>query len=1000
MYKLIDWFDNRTGARRLLHEALYENVPYGARLRYATGSMLVFAFVTQAITGLFLWMAYSPSSQTAWESVYYIQYEMTGGWLLRGIHHFMASAMMVVLGLHLIQVIFDGAYKAPREVNYWLGLVLMQIVMGLGLTGYLLPWDQKGYWATNVATNLMTLVPFVGQDIQQVVLGGTDYGHHTLTRFFALHAGVLPALLMIFLALHIAVFRRHGLHPVIRANKPDQSFWPYQVFWDSIGCLVLLVLVLLSAIHFDVGGALSGSLTAEHRGAELMAPADRSAPYDAARPEWYFLFLFQLLKYFDGPEGSINSEFVGALVLPGLIMTVLALAPIIAWFKGGHKFNVAFLCVLIVGAGALTFIAMREDANNPSFQLAQKKAVHEAERAIELVQRRTKDDDGNASPPQMIPKDGAVSLVRNDPLMQGPVLFERHCASCHAFEGPVETPAEAEAEHLVETLRLTRFQMPVVTEATEEEPARVVRKDGKVLYEDPSLGAANLYRFASREWLEGLLDPEQISRRDVLEPEKSSDPKIAEEEDNPANYRRRIVSPYFGDTAHKDGRMAEWVKSYYGEFPAQIAKAQGALDAIAKDLKNLPQDADEAAKVEASLKEEQTKKQAELAGLKKQNDQRLADRQAIIVALSAQAQLGYQRPLEIEDSAQIERGLVLMKQTCATYCHRVGDTGQLGLAPDLTGYGSYEWMLGMVSEPTHERFYRNENDRMQSYAADLQHPERNAVKISELSMIVDWLRFDTYEPQAGRFVQPHSALDAEIAVRSARTLTAEPEPLVGQVSTVGEERTARAEALFTSNCSACHSKVDADGQGIVSKRPSAPNLEGFGSRDWLAGLLNPEKIQSRHYFGATRHKDGDMVGFVEDSLADLDEEQQENLTALIAALSAEAALPAQAEADAKAKEDGLIEKGSTALVDEFSCTDCHQWHDNENSGAPDLIGWASREWLVGMISNPTAERFYGSGNDRMPEFHSKDHPINLLSKDDLTLLARWLRGEDLSKDAD
>ena len=145
--------------RDFVHEALYERIPGGARWRYVWGSTLVFAFVVQVITGVFLWMAYSPSTQTAWESVYYIQHEMQGGWLLRGMHHFMAQAMVVLLALHLMQVVIDGAYRAPREVNFWLGLILMQIVLGLSLTGYLLPWDQKGYWATKVATNLMSLVP-------------------------------------------------------------------------------------------------------------------------------------------------------------------------------------------------------------------------------------------------------------------------------------------------------------------------------------------------------------------------------------------------------------------------------------------------------------------------------------------------------------------------------------------------------------------------------------------------------------------------------------------------------------------------------------------------------------------------------------------------------------------------------------------------------------------------------------------------------------------------
>ena len=127
--------------------------PGGSRWRYVWGSTLVFTFFVQVVTGLFLWMAYSPSAHTAWESVFHIQYQMQGGWLLRGLHHFTAQAMVVLLVLHLMQVVIDGAYRAPREVNFWLGLILMQIVLGLSLTGYLLPWDQKGYWATRVATN-------------------------------------------------------------------------------------------------------------------------------------------------------------------------------------------------------------------------------------------------------------------------------------------------------------------------------------------------------------------------------------------------------------------------------------------------------------------------------------------------------------------------------------------------------------------------------------------------------------------------------------------------------------------------------------------------------------------------------------------------------------------------------------------------------------------------------------------------------------------------------
>ena len=143
-------------------EVLLEPIPGGARWRYVWGSTLVFTFAVQVITGLFLWTAYSPSAQTAWESVYFIQDVMSYGWLVRGIHHYSAQAMVVLMALHLIQVIVDGAYRAPREINFWLGLILMQIVFGLSLTGYLLPWDQKGYYATQVSTEIMGAAPVVG----------------------------------------------------------------------------------------------------------------------------------------------------------------------------------------------------------------------------------------------------------------------------------------------------------------------------------------------------------------------------------------------------------------------------------------------------------------------------------------------------------------------------------------------------------------------------------------------------------------------------------------------------------------------------------------------------------------------------------------------------------------------------------------------------------------------------------------------------------------------
>ena len=365
MSKFLDWLDSRTGCRGFVHEALYEAIPGGSRWRYVWGSTLVMVFAAQVITGIFLWMNYSPSAQTAWESVYFIQYQMPGGWLLRGLHHFFSQAMVVLLALHLMQVVVDGAYRAPREVNFWLGIVLMLIVLGLSLTGYLLPWDQKGYWATRVATNLMSVVPGVGGDMQQLVVGGPDYGHHTLTRFFALHAGVLPALLVFFLVLHVALFRRHGITWKQPARRPEAAFWPDQVLKDAVASLAVLVVVLVLVVHplrFFLGEH-SGPIDVTELGAELGAPADPSNPYAAARPEWYFLFLFQFLKLFEG--WGATGELFGAVVLPTLALGVLCLMPILGRWKLGHRFNVAFTLILLAGIAVLTLAAYNEDYRAP-----------------------------------------------------------------------------------------------------------------------------------------------------------------------------------------------------------------------------------------------------------------------------------------------------------------------------------------------------------------------------------------------------------------------------------------------------------------------------------------------------------------------------------------------------------------------------------------------------------------------------------------------------------
>ncbi len=974
--QMSQWLDRRIGYNKMLADALYEPIPGGARWRYITGSMLVFAFAVQAITGIFLWMAYSPSSQTAYESVYYIQHEMTGGWLLRGLHHFMAQAMVVVMGIHLLQVIVDGAYRAPREVNYWLGLVLMQIVMGLGLTGYLLPWDQKGYWATNVATNLATLVPVVGKDLQLLAVGGSEYGHHTLTRFFAMHTGVLPALLVIFLAAHIAVFRKHGITTHPRPGDQNEYFWPKQVLFDAVGCLVLLAIVLLCVIHWDLPNAAAGKLPLAHQGAELGAPADPSEPYDAARPEWYYLFLFQLLKYFHG-----NTEIIGALVIPGIVMTILALAPFIGLSNAGHKFNIAFILFLIAGAGVLTALALNEDANNPDFQKAKILAHQNAQRTYDLINRREWQVDtevpanSKLSDKRFIQRAGAVDILRNDPLTQGPRLFGQHCASCHDYRDPhavgaANTATKQESEnasarkeisahehHPVASFHFANQKLNPKTTGEGEEIKVVRDAAGKVVYPDelPYSGAPNLFGFASREWIKGFLTPEKLTAVTTGEPVPSTVEKIAKNKEHPDNHQKPIIADYFGHTNHRTGRMVDWLKSH-------------------------------------------------ATGLnKKGDDDKFVPVDAIVAALSAQAQLRSQAEVDSKDREMIAAGVQLIQQNCTNGCHRFGDVGELGLAPDLTSYGSYEWMMGLVADPTHERFYHKQNDRMPSFAKNLDNPHKNSVSIRELSLIVAWLRGDYYKTDDKQPRLPPTEEYAKRVVRESMTGEDPPElKIVGAPKQIqAPTLTEQAAALFSANCSQCHNHTDAAGSGIVSKQPSAPNLHGFGSRPWLAGLFDPQQIVGDKYFGKTKHFGGDMVNFVKDNLAELDDDGKKKVNDIIVALSAEAQLPAQAEADKTATDDGTAERGRTAIETSFaqsSCVDCHKFRDKGDLGAaPDLTGWASQAWLERFIADPAHADLYGEGNDRMPAFTKAGPGAKgaLLTKEEVTLIAKWLRGEKL-----
>ena len=402
---LTNWLDDRTGYKAIAHHALEEPIPGGARWKYVFGSALTSTFMIQLFTGILLMFSYSPSAQTAWGSVYYINNVMTWGWIIRGIHHFGSQAMVILLVLHMIQVLIAGAYRAPREINWWFGMGLMFVTLGFSLTGYLLPWDQKGYWATKVATNIAGGAPVLGEYIQKAIVGGTDYGNQTITRFYGLHVGVLPASLAILLVGHIYMFRKHGVTHSPR-HTGTESFWPKQVFMDVAASL--LVVGVLFALVFYYGGA------------DLDAPADPSRSDYPARPEWYFLSLFQMLKLFPG-----SREMIGTIVVPSAILVVLMAMPLFDKIlpRGfAHFLACSVVFALVGGAGYLTLTAMKEDASNWEF-LAQREGADEAaHRANELAR------DG-------ITPAGPAYLLSADPAYNGRRVLEAKCLSCHYYGG-------------------------------------------------------------------------------------------------------------------------------------------------------------------------------------------------------------------------------------------------------------------------------------------------------------------------------------------------------------------------------------------------------------------------------------------------------------------------------------------------------------------------------------------------------------------------------------
>jgi quinol-cytochrome oxidoreductase complex cytochrome b subunit len=303
--KLWTWLDERIGLAELEKLAKKKQVPvhrYG--VWYYLGGMTLFLFVVQVISGILLLFYYRPSAEEAYESVQFLMAEVEFGWLIRSIHAWSANLMIFALFVHLFSVLLLKAYRPPREVTWFSGVALLAIALGFGFTGYLLPWNELAYFATKVGTEITGAIPVLGRFLVRLLRGGDEVTGATLTRFYGIHVAVLPALVTLLLGLHLYLVQKHGMSVppgVERRGGATRSipFVPNFLLRDIVGWLCALAVL----------AALAAFLPAE-----LGRKADPFAPAPVGiKPEWYFMFMFQTLKYLPSHILGLEGEIVGVL---------------------------------------------------------------------------------------------------------------------------------------------------------------------------------------------------------------------------------------------------------------------------------------------------------------------------------------------------------------------------------------------------------------------------------------------------------------------------------------------------------------------------------------------------------------------------------------------------------------------------------------------------------------------------------------------------------------
>ena len=291
--KINSWFSQRMDVEGLkvpLEKQLKKPLPKHISWFHTLGSMSLFLFISQVLTGILLLIYYRPTVDEAFESVKFIMTEAHSGWLYRQIHAWGANLMVIVVFLHMLRTFITGSFKKPREITWIIGVFLFILTLVFGFTGYLLPWNQLAYWATTVGTEIAGAVPWVGEFIKTLMRGGPNVGSETLSRFFVIHVIILPWTVFFLIAIHLFLVRYQGIatmDPVDAEIKPTKKtgipFFPDHLLKEGIIFFILLGILISLSILLPF---------------ELGEKADPLQTPHSIKPEWYFLPMYHVLKYF------------------------------------------------------------------------------------------------------------------------------------------------------------------------------------------------------------------------------------------------------------------------------------------------------------------------------------------------------------------------------------------------------------------------------------------------------------------------------------------------------------------------------------------------------------------------------------------------------------------------------------------------------------------------------------------------------------------------------